>query len=170
METSKNLFRKGDTMPDSSLSVPKKGMSRKLFFVYILLATLLLTILCTSLTAVIFRSVDDILARLAENDDSLEDFVEVFSSLDRAVLEVHSLIPGLLAFIFSLGVGMIIRTGCKKGGFRFVLCIILAVIVGVILFAVSLAVSLLLTEVNDIRFADLLISLYHNLDGLATLL
>lgn len=157
-------------MSDSSLPVPGKVMSRKLFLVYVVLAALLLTILCTSLTATLFRSVDDILAKLAEDDRSLNDFVTVFSSLDHAVLEVHSLIPGLLAFIFSLGVGMIIRTGRRKGGARFVLCILLAVIVGVVLSAVSLAVSLLLTEVNDIRFADLLLSLYHNLDGLSALL
>lgn len=157
-------------MTDSSLPIPKKVISRKLFLVYVVLAALLLTILCTSLTATIFRGIDDILAKLAEDDFSLEMFATVFSALDSAVLEVHSLIPGLLAFIFSLGVGLIVRTGRKKSGVRFVLSIILAVIVGVILFVISLAVSLLMTEVNDIRFADLLVSLYHNLDGLAALL
>ena len=157
-------------MHDSSIPIPQKTISWKLLLLYVLLATLLLTILCTSLTAVMFRSVDNILARLAEDDRSLEDFVEVFASLDRAVLEVHALIPGLLAFLFSLGLGTIIRMGKKKGGIRFVLSILFAVPVGLILFAVSLAVSLLLTEVNDIRFLDLLISLSQNIDGLATLL
>lgn len=157
-------------MTDSSLPIPKKIMSRKLFLVYVVLAALLLTILCTSLTATVFRSVDDILAKLAEEDRSLTDFVTVFSALDRAVLEVHSLIPALLAFVFSLGLGLMIRSGHKKGGVRFALCIVFAVIIGILLFAVSLAVSILLTEVNDIRFADLLLSLYHNLDGLAALL
>lgn len=157
-------------MHDSSIPIPQKTISWKLLLLYVLLATLLLTILCTSLTAVMFRSVDNILARLAEDDRSLEDFVEVFASLDRAVLEVHALIPGLLAFLFSLGIGTIIRMGKKKGGIRFVLSILFAVPVGLILFAVSLVVSLLLTEVNDIRFWDLLISLSQNIDGLATLL
>ena len=157
-------------MHDSSIPIPQKTISWKLLLLYVLLATLLLTILCTSLTAVMFRSVDNILARLAEDDRSLEDFVEVFTSLDRAVLEVHALIPGLLAFLFSLGIGTILRMGKKKGGIRFVLSILFAVPVGLILFAVSLVVSLLLTEVNDIRFWDLLISLSQNIDGLATLL
>ena len=157
-------------MHDSSIPIPQKTISWKLLLLYVLLATLLLTILCTSLTAVMFRSVDNILARLAEDDRSLEDFVEVFASLDRAVLEVHALIPGLLAFLFSLGIGTILRMGKKKGGIRFVLSILFAVPVGLILFAVSLVVSLLLTEVNDIRFWDLLISLSQNIDGLATLL
>lgn len=157
-------------MHDSSIPIPQKNISWKLLLLYVLLATLLLTILCTSLTAVMFRSVDNILARLAEDDRSLEDFVEVFASLDRAVLEVHALIPGLLAFLFSLGIGTILRMGKKKGGIRFVLSILFAVPVGLILFAVSLVVSLLLTEVNDIRFWDLLISLSQNIDGLATLL
>ncbi|MBR5313085.1 MAG: hypothetical protein IKU40_09405 [Clostridia bacterium] len=157
-------------MTDPSHPVSKKSMSRKLFFVYVLLTALLLTILCGSFTATVIRSVDNILARLAEDDRSLSTFVTVFSALDSAVLEVHSLIPGLLAFIFSLGVGMIVRIGRKKGGVRFAVCLILAVIAGILLFIVSLAVSILLTEVNDIRFADLLLSLYHNLEGLATLL
>ena len=157
-------------MTDPSHPVPKQVMSRKLFLVYVVLAALLLTILCGSLTATVIRSVDNILARLAEDDRSLSTFVTVFSALDSAVLEVHSLIPGLLAFIFSLGVGMIVRIGRKKGGVRFAVCLILAVIAGILLFIVSLAVSILLTEVNDIRFADLLLSLYHNLEGLATLL
>lgn len=157
-------------MNDSSIPIPKKTMSRKLFFVYVLLAALLLTILCGSLTATVIRGVDDILARLAEEDRSLTMFVTVFSALDSAELEVHGLIPGLLAFVFSLGVGMILRTGHKKGGVRFVLSIVLAVVVGLILFTVSLAVSILLTEVNDIRFADILFSLYDNLEGLAALL
>ena len=157
-------------MNDSSIPLQKKTMSWKLFFVYVLLAAILLTILCGSLTATIFRGVDDVLAKLAEDDISLEDFVDVFAGLDHAVLEVHALIPGLLAVVFSFGVGMILRTGHKKGGARFVISIVLAVIVGLILFAVSLAVSLLLTEVNDIRFADLVISLIHNLEGLSSLL
>ena len=157
-------------MTDPSHPVPKQVISRKLFLVYVVLAALLLTILCGSLTATVIRNVDNIFARLAENDRSLSSFVTVFSALDSAVLEVHSLIPGLLALIFSLGVGTIVRMGRKRGGVRFVLCIIAAAAAGILLFAVSLAVSLLLTEVNDIRFADLLISLYHNLDGLATLL
>lgn len=157
-------------MNDSSIPIPNKIMSRKLFVVYVLLAALLLTILCGSLTATVIRSVDDILARFAEEDRSLTMFVTVFSALDSAELEVHGLIPGLLAFVFSLGVGMILRTGRKKGGARFVLSIVLAVAAGLILFAVSLAVSILLTEVNDIRFADLLLSLYDNLEGLAALL
>ncbi len=157
-------------MNDSSIPLQKKQISWKLFFVYVLLAAVLLTILCGSLTATLFRSVDDILAKLAEDDISLEDFVEVFAGLDHAVLEVHALIPGLLAVVFSFGVGMILRTGHKKGGARFVVSVVLAVVVGLILFAVSLIVSVLLTEVNDIRFADLVISLYYNLEGLASLL
>ncbi len=157
-------------MNDSSLPIPKKVMSRKLFIVYVVLAALLLTILCGSLTATVIRGVDDILEKLAEENRSLSMFATVFSALDSAVLEVHSLVPGLLAFLFAFGVGCLLRTGHKKGGFRFVLSIVFAVIVGVILFAVSLVVSILLTEVNDIRFADLLISLYHNIDGLSALL
>jgi len=157
-------------MTDSSVPIPRRTMSRKLFFVYVLLAALLLTILSSSLSATFIRGIDDILVRLAEEDRSLRMFAEVFASLDRAVLEVHALIPGILAFVFSLGVGMILRTGRKHGGVRFVVSIVLAVPVGILLFAVSLAVSVLLTEVNDIRFADLAFSLAENLDALAGLL
>lgn len=157
-------------MNDSSIPIPQKTMSRKLFFVYILLAAILLTIFTGSLTAMVIRSIDDLLARLAEDDRSLSMFVTVFAALDSAKLEVHGLIPGLLAFLFSFGVGMILRTGRKKGGARFVLSIVLAVPVGLILFAVSLAVSILLTEVNDIRFADILFSLAENMEGLSSLM
>ena len=157
-------------MTDSSVPIPRRAMSWKLFFVYVLLSALLLTILSCSLSATILRNVDNLLAHLAEEDRSLTMFAEVFSSLDRAILEVHALIPALLAFVFSLGVGMILRTGSKKGGIRFVLSIILAVLIGIVLFAVSLAVSVLLTEVNDIRVADLALSLAENLDALAGLL
>jgi len=157
-------------MTDPSVPIPRRTISRKLFFVYVLLAAILLTILCGSLTATVIRSIDDILAKLAEEDLSLSMFAEVFAALDHAVLEVHALIPGILALFFSFGVGMILRTGRKHGGARFVVSIVLAVLVGLLLFAVSLAVSILLTEVNDIRFADLAFSLADNLDALAGLL
>ncbi len=157
-------------MTDPSVPIPRQTMSRKLFYVYVLLAALLLTILSSSFSASIIRGIDDILAKLAEEDRSLSMFAEVFSALDRAVLEVHALIPGILAFVFSLGVGMILRNGRKHGGVRFVVSIVLAVPVGLLLFAVSLAVSILLTEVNDIRFADLALSLIDNFDSLAGLL
>ena len=159
-------------MNDSSIPLPEpnRTMSRKLFAAYVLLAAILLTILTGSLTATAIRSIDDILARLAEDAPDLSMFVTVFSALDFAKLEVHGLIPGIFAFVFSLGVGLILRSGRKKGGRRFVLSIVLAVPVGILLFAVSLAVSILLTEVNDIRFADILFSLADNLEGLASLL
>ncbi len=157
-------------MTDSSVPIPRRTMSRKLFFVYVLLAALLLTILISSLSATFIRGIDDILAKLAEEDRSLSMFADVFAALDRAILEVHALIPGILALVFSFGVGMILRNGRKHGGLRFVVSIVLAVPVGLLLFAVSLAVSILLTEVNDIRFADLAFSLAENLDALTGLL
>lgn len=157
-------------MNDPSVPIPRRSMSWKLFFIYVLLAALLLTILSSSLSATIIRGIDNILAKLAEEDRSLSMFAEVFSTLDRAVLEIHALIPGILAFIFSLGVGLLLRNGHKYGGIRFVISIVLAVPVGLLLFAVSLVVSILLTEVNDIRFADLAFSLAENFDALAGLL
>ena len=157
-------------MNDSSIPLPDKKPGSRLFFAYVLLAAVLLTILCSSLTAVAIRGIDDILSILAEDDPGLSDFAFVFSSLDKAVLEVHALIPALLAFVFTLGVGFLLRSGHRKGGARFVISIVLSVPVGLILFTVSLLVSILLTEVNDIRFADLLLSLSKNLDGLLSLL
>lgn len=157
-------------MNDPSIPISNKTMSRKLFFAYVLLIALLFTVLTGSLTATVIRSIDDLLARLAADTAGLSYFVIVFSALDTAELEVHGLIPGILAFLFTLGVGLLLRTGWKNGGARFVYSIVLAVPVGLILFAVSLAVSVLLTEVNDIRFGSVLLSLYKNLDVLSALM
>ena len=159
-------------MNDSSipLPIPRRTMSWKLFFVYVLLAAILLTILNSSLAATIIRNIDNIFLSLSEDDYTMGLFAEVFAALDHAVLEVHALIPSILALVFSFGVGMILRTGRKHGGVRFVVSIVLAVLVGLLLFVVSLAVSILLTEVNDIRFSDLAFSLAENLDALAGLL
>lgn len=153
-------------MHDPSIPIPERTMSRKLFFAYVTLIALLFTILTGSLTATVIRSIDDLLAA----DPSLSEFAAIFSALDSAELEVHGLIPGLLAFLFTLGVGVILRSGRKNGGVRFVVSIVLAVPVGLILFAVSLTVSVLLTEVNDIRFGTILLSLYNNLDAMSALM
>lgn len=152
-------------MNDPSIPIPEKSMSRKLFFAYVTLIALLFAVLTGFLTATVIRGIDDLLASI----DGMGSFATVFSSLDTAVLEVHGLIPAILAFLFTFGVALIVRKGRKKGGARFVVSIILAVPVGLILFAVSLAVSVLLTEVNDIRFGAILVSLYKNLDAMFAL-
>ena len=132
-------------MTDPSVPIPRRSMSRKLFFIYVLLAAILLTILSCSFAATILRGIDDILEHLAENDPSLTMFAEIFSSLDHAVFEIHALIPAILALLFSLGVGMILRNGKKHGGVRFIVSIVLSILIGLLLFVISLAVSILLT-------------------------
>ena len=156
-------------MNDPSNPIPTKPVGRKLFFAYVVLIALLFTVLTGSLTATVIRGVDDLLVRLAETDRSLSLFATIFSALDTAELDVHGLIPAILAFCFTFGVAVLLRKARKKGGFWFVVSIVLAVPVGLILFAVSLAVSVLLTEVNDIRFGTVLLSLYRNLDAMSAL-
>ncbi|MGN1345346.1 MAG: hypothetical protein ACI4V1_01060 [Eubacteriales bacterium] len=177
-------------MNDSPLPIRPRTMSRTLFLTYVLLAALLLTIFLSFLTAALIRGIDDFLYRQAEPDfvhaiavdtgthetvasadrTELLTFAEIFSALDSARLEVHVLVPALLAFAFTFGVGMLLRGGRQRGGVRFVLAIVLAVPVGLALFAVSLVVSVLLTEVNDIRFGTILWSLWHHLDALSGVL
>lgn len=137
--------------------------SRPLFFAYVALTTVLCTVLITFLSATVIRSVDDLLEHL-----ELMEFATIFSALDTAEQEVHGTIPTILAFLFILAVAATVRKGRKCGkSWRF--CLVFAVPAGLILLLVSLLVSVWLTEVNDIRFGTLLLSLYDNLDALAGL-
>ncbi len=146
---------------DTSEHLPEKTISRPLFFAYVVLAAFLFAILTGAMTAVTIRSVDDLLAVLG-----LADFARIFSALDTAELDVHGIIPTILAFFFTLAVAAMVRKKRKKGK-TWVSCLVVAIPVGLLLFVVSLIVSVFLTEVNDIRFGTVLVSLYQNMDAFA---
>ncbi len=148
---------------DTPDHLPGKLLSRPLFFSYVTLAALLFAVLTGALTAVIIRSVDDLLAAL-----ELTDFAVIFSALDTADLDVHGIIPTILAFLFTLSLAATVRKG-RKSGKSLAFCLVFAIPAGVLLLLVSLAVSVWLTEVNDIRFGTVLLSMYDNLDALAGL-
>lgn len=163
----------------------RRVSSLPLFFAYVILIAVLLTILTGAVTALFIRGIDDILYSYCERADfnsvtvisdgggsdlgDLRAFADIFSALDHAKLDVHGIIPAILAFVFTLFVALVVRRGKKRGGARFVLHIIIAVILGAVLFALSFAVSVYLTEVNDIRFGTVMLSLYENLEALGGL-
>lgn len=149
--------------PPTSDLQPKPRLSRKLFFAYVLLASVLTTIAICAFSAQCIRRIDDILPAAAPTlgiDSETADFLaDVFSQLDEAELSVHHEVPALLAFLFSLGIGLFLRAGKTSRHCPFALFVLAAVIIGIILFVFSLGVSVWLTDVNDIRFGDVLLSL-----------
>lgn len=142
---------------------PKTKLSLPLFAAYVLLAATLSVLAVCALSAQLIRSVDDVLPTLAPAlgiDSETADFLaDVFSQLDDAKLSVHHEVPALLSFLFALGIGLFLRAGRKARHCPFALFILGAVLIGIVLFALSLGVSVWLTDVNDIRFGDVLHSL-----------
>jgi len=150
---------------DVPLTDPKKRekISLKLFFAYVLLAAALLTITICALSAVVIRGIDDIIPSLAPalglDGETAATLSAIFSQLDHAKLSVHHEVPAVLALIFSLFVGMILRTGKMVKSVPFILFVIAAVLMGILLALFSLGMSVWMTDVNDIRFGDVVISL-----------
>lgn len=141
---------------------PHRKHSLPLFAAYVILAAVLASITICALSAQIIRSIDNILPSIAPSlgiDGETASFLaDVLSQLDDANLSVHHEAPALLSFLFSLAIGLILRAG-KRSRCPLPLLIIAAVVIGLILFALSLGVSVWLTDVNDIRFGDFLLSL-----------
>ncbi|MBQ4354885.1 MAG: hypothetical protein IJC71_08335 [Clostridia bacterium] len=138
-------------------------LSLPLFFAYVLLAAVLAAIAICALSAQIIRGVDDLLPHLAPRlglDESLAgELTAIFAQLDHASLSVHHEVPSLLSFVFALCIGLFLRAGRKAVRFPFALTVVLAVLVGLIFITVSLALSVWMTDVNDIRFGDIVLSL-----------
>ena len=148
---------------DVPLPENRNKKSFKLFFAYVLLASASATIAICALSAVAIRSIDDLIPKAAPiigiDDETARTLSAIFSQLDHAELSVYHEIPAALSLIFSFCVGMILRAGLKVRRIPFALFVIAAVLVGVILALFSLGVSVWMTDVNDIRFGDVMTSL-----------
>lgn len=117
------------------------------FCAYLVLAAILLTLAVCALSAIFIRTIDSLLAYAGE-----EEFAEIFSQLERADLDPHGLIPFLLALVFLLVIGLLIR---KIGRWA----AIPAVLLGIVLFVLSFAAAVWFTDVNGIRFGTVMLSL-----------
>ena len=135
----------------------------KLFFAYIILVSTLLTIALCALSAMVIRGIDDIILLAAPalglDPETAGMLTAIFSQLDYAELSVHHEIPALLAFVFTTFIGFILRAGKSSRKIPFVWFILIAAAVGLILMLFSLGVSVWMTDVNDIRFGDVVVSL-----------
>lgn len=148
---------------DIPLPETKNRKDIKLFLAYVLLAAVIATIVICALSAVAIRSIDDLIPKaaplLALDEETAEMLSAIFAQLDHAELSVHHEIPAILSLIFSFGIGMILRAGLKIRRLPFALFVTAAVLIGLILAVFSLAVSIWMTDVNDIRFGDVMLSL-----------
>lgn len=147
-------------IPDS---VPQRKISPLLFFAYVLLISILLTIAACALSATIIRSIDDILPDIAPvlgiDSGTAAVLADIFSQLDDANLSVHHEVPAVLSFLFTLGIGLMIRAGYRSERCPFALVVILASVTGLLFALFSLILSVWMTDVNDIRFGDVVLSL-----------
>lgn len=141
----------------------REKISFKLFLTYVILVASLLTIAACALSATVIRGIDDVIPHAAPvlglDDETAGTLSEIFAQLDHAELSVHHEVPALLSLVFSFGVGMILRAGKSVQRVPFVLFVIAALIIGLILALFSLGVSVWMTDVNDIRFGDIVVSL-----------
>lgn len=148
---------------DIPLPETKNRKDIKLFLAYVLLAAVIATIVICALSAVAIRSIDDLIPKAAPlldlDEETAEMLSAIFAQLDHAELSVHHEIPAILSLIFSFGIGMILRAGLKIRRIPFALFVTAAVLIGLILAVFSLAVSIWMTDVNDIRFGDVMLSL-----------
>jgi hypothetical protein len=148
---------------DIPLPETKNRKDIKLFLAYVLLASVIATIVICALSAVAIRSIDDLIPKAAPlldlDEETAETLSAIFAQLDHAELSVHHEIPAILSLIFSFGIGMILRAGLKIRRIPFALFVTAAVLIGLILAVFSLAVSIWMTDVNDIRFGDVMLSL-----------
>ncbi len=148
---------------DVPLPETKNRKDIKLFLAYVLLAAVIATIVICALSAVAIRSIDDLIPKAAPlldlDEETAEMLSAIFAQLDHAELSVHHEIPAILSLIFSFGIGMILRAGLKIRRIPFALFVTAAVLIGLILVVFSLAVSIWMTDVNDIRFGDVMLSL-----------
>lgn len=150
--------------PDQSLDLDKREkISLKLFAAYVLLVTALLTIALCALSAMTIRGIDDVIAHLSPafglDSETAEMLAAIFSQLDHAELSVHHEIPALLALVFTTVIGLILRAGKSVRKIHFAWFILIAAVVGVIFAVFSLGASIWMTDVNDIRFGDVVLSL-----------
>lgn len=123
------------------------------FTAYLVLIAILLTLAVCALSAVFIRSVDSILAYAGE-----AEFAEVFAQLDDADLDPHGVIPFLLALVFLLVIGLLIR---KIGRWA----VIPAVLLGIVLFVLSFAAAVWFTDVNGIRLGTVVLSLLDMIEA-----
>lgn len=148
---------------DIPLPETKNRKDIKLFLAYVLLAAVIATIVICALSAVAIRSIDDLIPKAAPlldlDEETAEMLSAIFAQLDHAELSVHHEIPAIFSLIFSFGIGMILRAGLKIRRIPFALFVTAAVLIGLILAVFSLAVSIWMTDVNDIRFGDVMLSL-----------
>ena len=148
---------------DIPLPETKNRKDIKLFLAYVLLAAVIATIVICALSAVAIRSIDDLIPKAAPlldlDEETAEMLSAIFAQLDHAELSVHHEIPAILSLLFSFGIGMILRAGLKIRRIPFALFVTAAVLIGLILAVFSLAVSIWMTDVNDIRFGDVMLSL-----------
>lgn len=152
------------TVPDPKTYIKDNDkLSLPLFFAYVLLVSVLATITLCALSAMTIRGIDDVLSAFGTKfglDAETADMLSVvFAQLDHAELSVHHEVPAILSLLFSLCIGQMLRAGKKAVRFPFALTIIGAVLVGLIFAAVSLTLSVWMTDVNDIRFGDIVRSL-----------
>lgn len=150
--------------PDPSPVLEKREkISPKLFAAYVLLIAALLTIALCALSAMTIRGIDDIIpsaAPLLELDaDTAETLAQIFSQLDHAELSVHHEVPAILALLFTTCIGLFLRAGKNLRKIHYAWVIIIAAMVGLIFAVFSLGVSVWMTDVNDIRFGDIVLSL-----------
>lgn len=127
--------------------VPKTKSGKVRFGAYLILGAILITLAVCALSAVFIRSVDSILAYAGE-----EQFAVIFSQLDDADLDPHGLIPFILALVFLLMIGFLMK---KIGRWA----IIPAVFLGIVLAVLSFAAAVWFTDVNGIRFGTVMLSL-----------
>jgi|GEM_PF-1561928 len=150
--------------PDQSLNLEKREkISLKLFAAYVLLVTALLTIALCALSAMTIRGIDDMIAHfspsLGLDSETAEMLSDIFSQLDHAELSVHHEVPAVLALIFTTFIGLFLRAGKNLRKIHYVWVVIIAAVVGLIFTLFSLGVSVWMTDVNDIRFGDVVLSL-----------
>ena len=137
-------------------------MNRTKCFLNPIIPSLLISVGAIGLTACILRNLGFLVGLLVDSGEGDKfDFVAIFSQTQDAALSLHWIVPLLCGALFY-GISVGLSVWIKKRPLR----VALSTLAWSVVFLIAFICCLALTNVNDIRFCDLLQKLIPLLDKL----